>query len=45
MMWALLDFDGQPIRYYNYPARDAVEIKEPKLTYDEMVDQLGECLL
>ena len=44
-MWALLDFDGQPVRYYTYPAKDTVEIKEPKLTYDEMIDQLGEAIL
>jgi hypothetical protein len=44
-MWVLLDFDGTPIRYYNYPARGAVEVQVKKLSYDEMIDQLGECLL
>lgn len=41
-MWALLDFDGKPIRFYDYPAKDAVEIKEPKLTFDELLELNGE---
>jgi len=44
-MWVLLDFDGQPVRYYNYPAQGAVEVKEVKLSFNEMIEQLGECLL
>ena len=44
-MWVLLDFDGEPIRYYNYPAKDTVEIVEKKLTLDELMDKLGEAML
>jgi hypothetical protein len=44
-MWVLLDFDGEPIRYYNFPAKGTVEIVEKKLTLDEMIEQLGEALL
>jgi hypothetical protein len=34
MMWVLLDFDDQPIRYYDYPAVGTVELKEPKYIID-----------
>ncbi len=44
-MWVLLDFDGEPIRYYNFPAKGTVEVVEKKLTMDEMFEQLGEALL
>jgi len=40
--WVLLDFDGEPIRYYTYPAKDAVEIKE--LEYEIDWDNYEECL-
>lgn len=29
-MWVLLDFDGEPIRYYNFPAKGTVEVVEEK---------------
>lgn len=45
MMWVLLDDEGQPIRYFDYQADGAVEIVEPKLTYDELMEKIGECLL
>lgn len=44
-MWALLDDEGEPIRYYNYPAKNTVEIKEKTYTYDELFELIGECLL
>ena len=44
-MWVLLDDEGEPLRYFNYPAKNAVEILEKKLTLAEMFEQLGECLL
>lgn len=44
-MWVLLDFDGEPLRYYNYPATGTVEIVGKKLTFNEMIEQLGEALL
>ena len=44
-MWVLLDDENQPVRYFDYPAEGAVEIVEPKLTYDELADQVGDCLL
>jgi hypothetical protein len=43
-VWVLLDFDGQPIRYYDFPAEGTVEIVEKKLTYTELLEQIGECL-
>lgn len=45
MKYVLLDDDGQPVRYFDYPAEGAVEIVEPKLTYDELLDEVGEALL
>jgi len=44
-MWVLLDDEGEVIRWFNYPAKNAVEIVEKKLTFNEMIEQLGECLL
>lgn len=44
MKYVLLDDDGQAIRYFDYPAEGAVEIVEPKLTYDELLDEVGEAL-
>lgn len=44
-MWVLLDDEDKPIRYYDYPAKNTVEIVEKKLTIEEMYEQLGECLL
>lgn len=43
--YVLLDDDGQPVRYFDYPAEGAVEIKEPELTFDELLEKVGECLL
>ena len=34
MKWVLLDDDGQPIRYFDYPAEGAIEIVEPKYVVD-----------
>lgn len=42
--WVLLDDDNKPVRYFDYPAKGAVLIKIKKLTMDEMIEQLGECL-
>lgn len=44
-MWVLLDDEGQPVRYFDYPAEGAVELVESKRTYDELLDQVGDCLL
>lgn len=44
-MWVLLDDEGQPVRYFDYPAEGAVELVEPKRTYDELLDHVGDCLL
>lgn len=43
MMWALLDYDGTPIRYYDYPHEGAVKIEEPKYVIDW--NNYEECLL
>lgn len=45
MKYVLLDDDGQPIRYFDYPAEGTVEIKEQELTFDELLEKVGECLL
>lgn len=44
-MWVLLDFDGQPIRYYDFPAEGTVEVKEKTYTYVELLELIGECLI
>ena len=33
-MWVLLDFEGHPIRYYDYPAEGTVKVEEPKYVVD-----------
>lgn len=43
--YVLLDDEGQPIRYFNYQAKGTVMIVEKKLTYSELMDVVGECLL
>lgn len=44
MMWVLFDFDGQPVRYYDFPAEGTVEVKEPTYTYTELLEKVGEAL-
>ena len=41
--YVLLDDEGQPIRYFDYPAKGTVEIKE--LEYKIDWDNYEECLL
>ena len=41
--WVWLDFDGNPIRYFNYPATGAIEVLEP--VYEVDWDDYEECLL
>ena len=43
-MWVLLDDEGEAIRYFDYAHEGAVEIVEKKLSYSELVEQLGEAL-
>ena len=43
--WVLLDDEGSPIRYFNYPAKNAVEVIEKRLSFDELLEKLGDCLL
>lgn len=43
MMWVLLDFEGQIVRRFDYPAEGTVEIKEPEYNIDW--DNYEECLL
>ena len=42
-MWVLLDFDGSPIRYYDYAAEGTVEVVEEKYVIDW--NNYEECLL
>jgi hypothetical protein len=44
-MWVLLDDEGEVIRRFDYAHEDAVEIVEKKLSYMELLDVVGECLL
>ena len=32
--YVLLDDEGQPVRYYDYPAEGTIEIVEPKYVVD-----------
>jgi hypothetical protein len=43
--YVLLDDEGNVVRYFDYPAEGTVEIVEPKLTFNEMLDKCGEALL
>jgi hypothetical protein len=45
MKYVLLDDEGNVVRYFDYPAEGTVEIVNPKLTFDEMLDKCGEALL
>jgi len=42
-VYALLDDEGQPVRYFDYPADGTIEIKEPKYIVDW--NNYEECLL
>ena len=44
-MWVLLDDEGQVVRHFNYAHEGAVEIVENKLSYMELLDVVGECLI
>jgi hypothetical protein len=44
-MWVLLDDEGEVVRYFDYAHEGAVEVVEPKHTYDELLNAVGECLL
>ena len=41
--WVLLDDEGQPVRYFDYPADGTVEIAEEKYVIDW--NNYEECLL
>jgi hypothetical protein len=43
--YVLLDDEGNVVRYFDYLAEGAVEVVEPKLTFNEMLDKCGEALL
>ena len=43
--YVLLDDEGKPIRYYDYPAVGSVKVVEKKLSFDELLKLNGECLL
>jgi len=44
-IYALLDEEGNPVRYFNYPAEGTVEIKVSKMTFEQLIKKFGECLL
>jgi hypothetical protein len=44
MMWVLFDFDGQPVRYYDFPAEGTVKVEERTYTYKELLEIVGEAL-
>lgn len=41
--WAMLDDEGEVVRFFDYPAEGAVEIKEPEYVIDW--NNYEECLL
>jgi hypothetical protein len=41
--WVLLDDEGIPVRYFDYPAEGTIEVKEPKYIVDW--NNYEECLL
>jgi hypothetical protein len=41
--WVLLDDEGSPVRYFDYPAEGTLEVKEPKYIVDW--NNYEECLL
>jgi hypothetical protein len=43
-MWVLLDDEGEVIRRFDYAHEGAVEVVEKKLSYMELLEQVGECL-
>lgn len=43
--YVLLDFDNNPIRYFDYPANNTEKIVEKQMTYDELHKLLGDCLI
>ena len=45
MTYVQLEDEGNLDRYFDYPAEGTVEIVEPKLTFDVMLDKCGEALL
>lgn len=46
MKYVLLDEEGKPVRYFDYPAEGTVPVpEEPKLNYEELLDACGDALL
>lgn len=45
LKYALIDDEGHVVRWFDYPAEGTVEVKEPKLTYSELMDKCGEAML
>ena len=46
-MWVLLDDEGEVVRRFDYAhegAVEVVEVVEKKLSYMELLEQVGECL-
>lgn len=43
--YALLDDQGEAVRFFDFPAEGTVEVKEPKLTYSDLLDKCGEAIL
>lgn len=41
-MWVLLDYDGEPVRYFDYPATGTVKVEVEQLSYDDLIELLGE---
>lgn len=43
--YVLLDDEGLPVRFFDYPADGTIEVKEDKpkpMSIDEMIEQVGE---
>jgi len=43
-MYVLLDDEGKPIRYFDYPHHGTVKVVEPKITFNQILEKCGESL-
>ena len=46
--YVLLDDEGNPVRWFDWEAPNTIEVKQEKpkrMSMDEMIEQIGECLL
>jgi hypothetical protein len=44
LTYVLLDYEGHPIRYFDYPHHGTVKVVEPKITFNQILKKCGETL-